>query len=197
MIKLAWLVLTYLVASFPFGLFIAKAFCNIDPRLEGSCNTGSTNVARLCGTRYGVLTLVCDLLKGFLPVCLAGAFSGSWFFLSLAALAAVVGHMYSLFLYGKGGKGVAVTIGAFLALAPITTILASILCLLTIWKSEFVSMGSLVLAVSLPILLLFGGNIGYVPVALIVMILILYKHGDNIARLKKGTEKPWRTAPQA
>jgi glycerol-3-phosphate acyltransferase PlsY len=189
-----FLLLTYLVAAFPFGLAVAKAGCGVDPRLAGSCNTGATNVARLCGTRYGVLTLVLDLLKGLLPVLVARAMSGSAFFLSLVVITAVAGHMYSVFLYGKGGKGVATTIGVFLGAAPVSALLAVAACVLVIWATGFVSAGSLVLAVALPVLIFFLGPCALTPAALVVAVLVVVKHRENICRLLSGQEKPWRKA---
>ncbi len=197
MLELCWLIITYLMASFPFGLLVAQAFCGIDPRTAGSRNTGSTNVARLCGFGYGVVTLVLDVLKGFLPVILGTAFSHSAFFLSLVVLTAILGHMHSIFLYGKGGKGVATTIGAFLALSPLGTLFALIICVVLIATSGFVSLGSLGLAASLPVFMLLTGNFGFIPVALLVAVLIFVKHSENIARLKKGEEKPWVRKPRA
>ena len=189
-----FLLLTYLVAAFPFGLAVAKAGCGVDPRLAGSCNTGATNVARLCGTRYGVLTLALDLLKGLLPVLVARAMSGSAFFLSLVVITAVAGHMYSVFLYGKGGKGVATTIGVFLGAAPVSALLAVAACVLVIWATGFVSAGSLVLAVALPVLVFFLGPCALTSAALVVAVLVIAKHRENICRLLSGQEKSWRKA---
>ncbi len=139
-------VAAFFIGSVPFGLLIARSFRGIDPRLDGSRNVGATNVARLCGFKWGALTLLCDLLKGFLPVLLFAG-SDAWMH-SLAypaGLAAICGHMFSIFLNYKGGKGVATTIGVFLALAPWSLILAGLACIATIWRTGYVSAGSLVL----------------------------------------------------
>ncbi|MHC1712588.1 MAG: glycerol-3-phosphate 1-O-acyltransferase PlsY [Solidesulfovibrio sp.] len=184
--------LTYLIAAFPFGLLVAMVGCGIDPRQAGSRNTGATNVARLCGTRYGVLTLLLDLAKGLLPVLAARAMPFSWLFVSLVVLAAVVGHMYSVFLYGKGGKGVATTIGVFLAAAPLPALCAVAACVLVIWATGFVSAGSLVLAVAVPVLCYVLGPAALTPAAVVVGGLIIWKHRENIARLAAGQEKSWR-----
>lgn len=184
--------LTYLVAAVPFGVLVALAGCGIDPRLAGSRNTGATNVARLCGTRYGILTLALDLAKGLLPVLAARAMSGSWLFVSLVILAAVLGHMHSVFLHGKGGKGVATTIGVFLAAAPVATLLSVAACVAVIWATGFVSTGSLILAAALPALTLVLGPAALTPAALAVAALIVWKHRENIARLRSGQEKSWR-----
>jgi len=188
----AFLLLTYLVAAFPFGLAVAKASCGVDPRLAGSRNTGATNVARLCGTRYGVLTLVLDLLKGLLPVLVARAMHGGSVFMTLVIVVAVVGHMYSVFLYGKGGKGVATTIGVFLGAAPLAALMSVAACVLVIWATGFVSAGSLTLAVCLPVLVYWLGPCAMTFAALAVAVLVIVKHRENISRLVAGQEKSWR-----
>ncbi|NMC50195.1 MAG: glycerol-3-phosphate 1-O-acyltransferase PlsY [Desulfovibrio sp.] len=192
MVLVAWLILTYLTASFPFGLWVGLAFAGADPRLAGSRNTGATNVARLCGARYGVLVLALDLLKGFVPVILGSVLSDAWLFLSLTGLAAISGHMWSVFLYGKGGKGVATTIGVFLALAPLATILSVAACVAVIWRTGYVSAGSLTLVGVMPLTLLLTGNARYLPVSLVVAALVAWRHRDNISRLLAGEEKGWR-----
>ncbi|HML53818.1 MAG TPA: glycerol-3-phosphate 1-O-acyltransferase PlsY [Solidesulfovibrio magneticus] len=188
----AFLVLTYLLGAFPFGLVVALVGRGIDPRLAGSRNTGATNVSRLCGTRLGVLTLVLDLAKGLVPVLCARAMTDSPVFLSMVAVAAVVGHMYSVFLYGKGGKGVATTIGVFLGAAPVPALLSVAACVAVIRVSGYVSAGSLTLAVALPILCAWFGPVFLVPAAAIIGGLVIHKHRDNIARLRSGQEKSWR-----
>jgi acyl phosphate:glycerol-3-phosphate acyltransferase len=192
MAYVGWIVLTYLMAAFPFGLLVAQVFCGIDPRLAGSRNTGATNVARLCGTPYGVATLLLDVAKGLLPVLVARAMSPSWLFVSLVLLAALAGHMYSVFLYGQGGKGVATTIGVFLAAAPLAAGLAILCCVAVIAATGYVSAGSLVLAVALPVLCLLVGPVPLTPAAVLAALVIIWKHRENIARLRAGQEKPWR-----
>ncbi len=182
----------FLLGSVPFGLVIGKVFCGIDPRTGGSGNVGATNVARLCGTFWGVITLVCDLLKGFLPVYLfASAENGLSGFVYFAGLAVICGHVFSLFLGGKGGKGVATTVGVFLALAPVQLVIAGLVCLFMIVRSGFVSIGSLTLVVLLPVLLLFSGRWADCLFALIVAALVIYAHRGNIRRLMCGEEKAW------
>ena len=195
MAAIGFILLTYLVASFPFGLLVALVGCGIDPRRAGSCNTGATNVTRLCGSRLGVLTLLLDLAKGLVPVLCARAMSDSVVFVSLVLVAAVVGHMFSVFLYGRGGKGVATTIGVFLAVAPAVALLAVAACVAVIRVSGYVSAGSLVLAVAVPVLCALLGQPALVPAGVVVAGLILYKHRDNIARLRAGQEKSWRKSP--
>jgi len=190
--KILWLVLAYLAGSFPFGLFIAQASCNIDPRKAGSGNIGATNVARLCGTKLGVVTLLLDALKGFAPVAVAWQMSGDGGFAGLAALATVSGHMFPVFLHYRGGKGVATTIGAFLALSPMATVVSGLLCAVAIAVSGFVSVGSLLLAASLPFTVWWAAGFQLVPVSLVVAGLVIWKHEANIRRLLAGEEKPWK-----
>lgn len=189
----------YLLGSVPFGLVIAKTVRGIDPRLAGSHNVGATNVARLCGVPWGVLTLACDLLKGFIPAAMVAAIpedSGyAWGFAPmLTAMASVIGHMFPVFLRFRGGKGVATTVGVFLALAPIQLIIAAAACVLVIWRTRFVSAGSLTLISVLPILFALGGNWPMLVCSLVLGTLIAVAHRENIRRLLRGEEKPWLSA---
>jgi len=190
--KLAWLMLAYLAGSFPFGLFIAQAARGIDPRTAGSRNIGATNVSRLCGTKLGVLTLVLDGLKGFAPVAVAWQMTDGGFYPALVALAAVCGHVFPVFLDFKGGKGVATTIGAFLALSVPATLVSVGLCIAAIAASGFVSLGSLLLAASLPFAVWYFAQASLVPVSFAIAGLVIWKHRENIERLRQGTEKPWK-----
>lgn len=192
MLAFIWLIASYFLGAAPFGLIVAKGVCGIDPREDGSGNTGATNVARLCGTRYGVAVLVLDILKGFVAVSVAMAVSESAFFHGFVLLVAIVGHMYSLFLGMKGGKGVATTIGCFLALSPASLLIAVGLCVLVIALSGFVSLGSLTLVTAMPIMLLLSGQFTYLIFSVLVMGLVYARHRENIARLARGEEKPWR-----
>jgi len=184
--------LAYLLGSVPFGLLLSRAFCHIDPRAAGSRNVGATNVARLCGTKLGVLTLALDALKGFVPVSIAAGFSDSPTLLSLTALAAVLGHVFPVFMNFKGGKAVATTIGVFLPLAFWQLLIAAAVCVGAIWLSGFVSVGSLALVTLMPILCLVTGKAGFVPLCLAIMAVVYWRHRENIARLARGEEKPWR-----
>ncbi|WFS61486.1 glycerol-3-phosphate 1-O-acyltransferase PlsY [Pseudodesulfovibrio thermohalotolerans] len=186
-----WILLAYVLGSIPFGLVIAKSVCSTDPRENGSRNTGATNVARLCGMKYGIATLACDVLKGLLPVVFAASWIESPFALSLVGLAAILGHVFSCFMHFKGGKAVATTVGVFLGLAFWPALIAIALCLLMVWLTGHVSMGSLTFALSLPVLMLLSGNLSYIPVALVVMLILFWRHKDNIRRLARGEENPW------
>ncbi|MGE4298300.1 MAG: glycerol-3-phosphate 1-O-acyltransferase PlsY [Desulfovibrionaceae bacterium] len=187
-----WMAAAYLIGSVPFGLVVGKTLCGVDPRTTGSRNIGATNVARTCGTVYGVLVLVCDVLKGLLPVALAASSSDSAVFLSLTAFAAVCGHVFPIFLGFKGGKAVATTIGVFIPLCFWQLAMASAVCVALIAASGFVSVGSLGLVTALPILLLLSGRFDVLVLAIAIMLLVYWRHRDNIIRLARGEEKPWR-----
>jgi len=192
MVTIFWLAISYLLGAMPFGLLISKTCCGIDPREQGSGNIGATNVGRLCGTKYGAMTLTLDMLKGFLPVLLATSFSESYFFLTLVATAAVSGHMFSVFLNGKGGKGVATWVGAFVAISPWAVIICGLAFLAALYFYNFVSLASLVMVALMPVILLFQGHFGAIPMALVLMALIFWKHSENIQRLMAGKEHPWK-----
>jgi glycerol-3-phosphate acyltransferase PlsY len=188
---LVWIVIAYVLGSVPFGLVIAKTLCNIDPRTDGSRNIGATNIARLCGLKFGIATLVLDISKGLAPVLMASAWIESDLGLSLVVLAAILGHIFSCFMRFKGGKAVATTVGAFLAVSFWGTLLSAAMCLTVVALSGHVSMGSLTLALALPVFMLLTGNAAFVPVALVVMVLLFWRHKENIRRLARGEENPW------
>lgn len=192
MLEVLWIALAYVLGSVPWGLVIARTFCGLDPRESGSRNTGATNVARLCGFKWGVVTLLCDVLKGAVPVWLAFRVNASPVFVSIVALACVLGHVFSCFMKFRGGKAVATSIGVFLPLALWQLLAASVLCLLVIWRSGFVSLGSLTLVTALPVALAVSGQWTWLPLALGVWSVVVWKHRENIARLRAGTEKSWQ-----
>lgn len=192
MTKILWLLAAYALGSIPFGVVVARGVKGVDPREAGSRNPGATNVARLCGMPCGVATLVLDIAKGLVPVLVAKSLSDDWRYVSLVALAAVFGHMFSFFLKFKGGKAVATTIGVFLGMAPAAIAVSCGLCVAAIAASGYVSAGSLLLAASLPVTVLLTGSGQYFLAALAIGGCIVWRHRENIARLRKGEEKSWR-----
>ncbi|WP_243546983.1 glycerol-3-phosphate 1-O-acyltransferase PlsY [Pseudodesulfovibrio tunisiensis] len=191
MLYIIWPIMAYILGSIPFGLVIAKTFCNIDPRTDGSRNIGATNVARLCGVQFGVAALVLDLLKGFVPVLLASTWNDSPLFLSFVILGAIFGHIFPCFLHFRGGKAVATTVGTFFAVSFWSTFFSGALCLAVVALSGHVSMGSLTLALAIPVFLFLTGNFGFVPVGMLVTLILFWRHRDNIYRLARGEENPW------
>ena len=186
----------YVLGSVPWGLVIARTFCGVDPREAGSHNTGATNVARLCGFGWGVATLACDLLKGAFFVCLALLEGVGAPGITVIALAAILGHVFSCFMQFRGGKAVATSIGVFLPIAFIPLLIACVLCIVVIGVSGFVSLGSLTLVVALPILLILFGRWEWLVLALCVLAVVTWRHKENIIRLRAGQEKPWLRSRQ-
>ena len=180
--------LAFFLGSIPFGLVIARTFKGIDPRKAGSGNIGSTNVARLCGLPWGILTLFCDIMKGLLPVLLAVQFLPSPYMQSAVAFAAVTGHVKSPFLGFRGGKGVATTIGALIPLAFWPLLCAVLCCVAVIALTRYVSLGSMVMSGSLIVFYALFGRFDLEPLAIILFAMIVWAHRTNIGRLIRGEE---------
>jgi len=191
-------VAAYLFGSIPFGKLIAGKVARIDITQKGSGNIGATNVARELGIKWGILTLVLDMLKGFVPVvlfaCLAPkAGIGHEIGLSVVGLSALSGHQFSIFLKFRGGKGVGTALGIYLAISPLSCLSALLLFILIVYIWDFVSLASMTSAFSMPLLFaLFGKTLPLVIGALIAAALICLKHKENIQRLLKGDERKWR-----
>lgn len=186
----------YLIGSIPFGLLLSRG-SGIDIRQHGSGNIGATNVSRLVGKKIGLLTLLLDAAKGWLPVIAAGLLLGDDpsrnLTTALCGAAAVTGHSFSVFLRFKGGKGVATALGVFLALSPKALLISLLVFMLTVAATGFVSLGSLLAsAAMLPGLYFFGEASWKLWLAAYVVLLIWLKHQQNIRRLLKGTEKRFR-----
>lgn len=193
--EILWVFISFFCGSIPFAVVIAKTFKGIDPRKEGSKNPGTTNVARLCGFPYGVMTLVCDILKGTIPVFLSiylfHKTAYSWL-PSACAFAAFMGHIKSPFLGFHGGKGVATGIGVLIPLAFFPLLTAVIFCVLVIALTGYVSAGALTLYTTLPFCYYFFGESHWIPLSLVMLAIVLWTHKANIKRLLKGEEKSWR-----
>lgn len=193
-----FIVTAYLLGSIPFGKLIAKRVARINITQRGSGNIGATNVARELGITWGLVTLLLDMLKGFLPVFLYAHYilqAGIEFETCLSAigLAALLGHQFSIFMRFRGGKGVATAIGIYLVISPLACLMAVIVFILTVYKWDFVSLGSMLAAIVMPgLLALFGKSQPLVTTSIIVAALICFKHKGNIKRLVKGEERKWR-----
>ena len=190
---------SYLVGAIPFGLLIGR-LAGVDVRASGSGNIGATNVARLLGKKLGLITLVLDCLKGFLPIYLASRLlpeePGSQTVLLLCGIFAVLGHMFPVYLGFKGGKGVATGLGVFLFLSPPAIGISIVVFVVTVALSGFVSAGSLLASGLFPLWLwLRGEPPGPIVTGLIVAALIWVKHHENIGRLIRGEEKSWKKNP--
>jgi glycerol-3-phosphate acyltransferase PlsY len=187
---------SYLIGAIPFGLMVGR-LAGIDVRLSGSGNIGATNVARLLGKKFGVVTLVLDCLKGFLPIYLASRLLPESpqreMVLLLCGILAVVGHMFPLYLGFKGGKGVATGLGVFLFLSPAAIGISLLVFVAAVGLSGFVSAGSLLASGLFPLWLwLLGQPAASIATGAIIALLIWIKHQENIARLIRGQEKSWK-----
>ena len=185
----------YFLGSIPFGLILAKLFGGTDVRKKGSGNIGATNVARVVGPLAGILTLILDVAKGAAAVLLAERLSNdSATWMMIAAVAALVGHCYPVWLKFKGGKGVATAAGVFLVLSPPAFLSAVILFLLVVIVWRYVSLGSISAAAAMPLLIYFLWAPHHAPPlaitfgALAAALLIIYQHRGNLQRLLEGAE---------
>ncbi len=187
-----FLLFSYLLGSVPFGLIFSR-LKGVDPRKMGSGNIGATNVMRAAGKSYGLLTLLCDILKGFLPVYIAKYIGFSESVAALMGFASFIGHILPLSLKFRGGKGVATALGVFLAFNPLASAiaLAIFVSVVIIWR--YVSLGSLVSSISFPFLLIMMDESKEVRLlAALVVAIVVLRHSDNIARLVAGKENKLR-----
>lgn len=183
------LIFAYLLGSVPTGIILAKTFSDVDPRTLGSGNIGATNIYRTVGKKLGVITLLGDILKGFIPVAIARGTLDSYFWVGFVALVAFLGHLYPIFLKFKGGKGIATGLGVFLALSPFPTILSLGIFAAVVYRWRYISLGSLSATAAFPILLaIFNPHPIYIPFAAAIGGLIFFRHRENIQRLMAGRE---------
>ena len=189
-------VLAYLMGSIPTALLVARPF-GIDPRKHGSRDLGATNVARLLGKKWGLLTLLGDMGKGILPMLLAKHFlSGhpeAHWFVARAGFFAFLGHLFPIYLKFRGGKGVATATGVFLVLCPLAVLIDLGIFILAVKLTGFVSVGSLLASALMPALIYsICPEKAYVTVAIVMAVLIWIRHQANIRRLLRGEEKSWK-----
>lgn len=180
----------YLIGAVPIGFLIARAFGVADIRRHGSGGIGMTNVLRTAGKAPAILTLVGDVVKGVVAVMAGGAVAGADpAGPAVAAVAAVVGNCWPVFLRFRGGKGVATGLGVMLRLVPWAVLPAALVFLAVVATTRFVSLGSLLAAVGVPIVaLVLGYRTAPVVAAGLVAVVVVARHHDNIGRLLKGTE---------
>jgi glycerol-3-phosphate acyltransferase PlsY len=199
-------VAAYLLGSIPFGYLLVRIFRGQDIRLSGSGNIGATNVVRSGAKGLGIATLVLDALKGALAVGLASWFAASKYndcgdfvafhcvntlpFMSTAALFAVLGHMFPVWLKFKGGKGVATALGVFCVLFPKAVLVSLAIFILVVAITRFVSLGSILAAIFFPIAAYFLLKPDAVSLTLssLIALIVVLKHHQNISRLLAGTE---------
>jgi glycerol-3-phosphate acyltransferase PlsY len=208
----AVIVISYLLGSLPFGYLIVRATQGADVRESGSGGTGATNVSRRAGKAAGVLTLVLDALKGAAAVVVAKVILGStlvavgprlgppseiaYWWLMAAAIAVLVGHIFPVWLRFRGGKGVATGVGVFLILSPMALALAGAVFLVVVISTRYVSLGSIMAAVAIPLFLLLQNALirpvealaPTMTAAIAGAALIVFAHRANIGRLLRGAE---------
>ena len=190
----------YLLGAVPFGLLLGRLTRGIDIREYGSHRTGATNALRTLGARTAALVFVLDVAKGVAAVLLARviltagpAGSPEWV-AAAAGFAAVVGHIWSVFIRFTGGRGVATSAGALGAMAPLGLLIVAPIVFVVIWQSRYVSLGSVVGSLLSPVVvgvlaLLGAGSWAAVGYALAAGLLVTWAHADNIRRLRAGTER--------
>ncbi len=196
----------YLLGAIPFGVLVARRMAKVEVTEYGSGKIGTTNVLRTVGAKAAVMVACLDLLKGGLAVLIAGAIVGESFMVVggysvgiltaqvLAALAAISGHIWSVFLKFKGGRGVAPFLGALFALCPVVGLFGGEMLVLGALVTRYASLGSISSAVGsyallLPLTIMNGFPVEYLIYALIGAIVIIFMHRDNITRLIAGTER--------
>ena len=182
-------VIGYLCGSLASAVIVCRIMGLPDPRKEGSGNPGATNVLRLGGKKAAALTLAGDALKGAVPVLLAHLLSDSPTLLASTAVAAIIGHMYPVFFQFKGGKGVATTFGAVAALVFPVALFMGAVWVLTAMATRYASLASLAAAVAAPLFaLVFIQQPATVVALVIIAALLVYRHRENIQRLRLGIE---------
>ncbi|MFC1902756.1 glycerol-3-phosphate 1-O-acyltransferase PlsY [Chloroflexota bacterium] len=203
---IAVIILGYLLGSLPFGLWIGRRNAKVDVRHYGSGKTGATNVLRAAGKKMAAIVVSLDVLKGALAVVFAGLILGEDYLVVgglslgvpvaqvLAGLAAIIGHIWSVFLKFQGGRGVATFAGGIIALCPIAAVFGGGVLLIVICLTRYVSLGSIVGLVGIytilvPLTIMNGLPIEYLFYALVGTVLIIVMHRDNIVRLVSGTER--------
>jgi len=208
MLPAALIAVAYLLGSIPFSYLVVRLFAGADIRQHGSRNVGATNVARTFGKTPGIIALALDIAKGFGAVFAAqwlvalpqwplaangeaSALHSHAFWIALAGLVAVVGHMFPVWLRFHGGKGVATATGAFLAISPTAVLGALIVFAIVLLATRFVSLASMLSAASVPIFFRYLVHAPWwtVLVSIIIATLVIAKHHSNIARLAGGSER--------
>ena len=182
-------IVAYLLGSIPFGYLIVRGKSGVDVRETGSGGTGATNVSRRAGKAAGVLTLLLDAAKGCVAVMIAKAVGGDDWVIAVAAIAALVGHIFPVWLGFRGGKGVATGVGIFLVLAPIPLLCAGVIFVAIVVLTRYVSLGSITAAILIPVLVwLLSDSQPLLIAAIAGAALIVFAHRGNIQRLAAGTE---------
>lgn len=187
---IAVILASYLIGSVPFALLLARHWGAADLRHVGSGNLGASNVLRALGVKAGVLVAILDLSKGAVSVMLAERFSGNAVAPAAAGLAAIVGHIYPVWMRFRGGKGVATACGVFSVLTPLAVPPALAIFLAAVWITKYISLGSILASLAVPPLAyVLGSSPSAVIVAFAAAAMIVFRHRSNLVRLREGTER--------
>lgn len=194
-LEIVFVLLTYLWGSIPYGYLITRFSTGKNILEQGSGNVGSTNVGRVAGRKMAIITQLLDMLKGLLPVALYMYIyniqinTPTQSYIYLLAFAAIIGHNFSIFLKFKGGKGVNTTLGASVLIAPYSVFISVGVYFLVKWRYKYVSLGSMVLGITLPLveLIIHGFSLTFYYL-LICAALIILRHRKNIDRLLQNKE---------
>lgn len=187
------IILSYFFGAIPTGVWIGKIFKNIDVRDYGSKNSGATNSYRVLGAKLGIAVLIIDVLKGFIPLYIASKFNLAYNDLVILGLVAILAHTFSCFISFKGGKGVATSLGVFLFLAPVITLILLVIFILVVYFTKYISLGSITAAFLLPIFTFFTHRDTYLfTLSVVIAIFVIYRHKTNISRLLSGTENKFK-----
>ena len=204
------IVLSYLVGALPVSIILTKLIKGVDVRDYGSGNAGGTNVSRVLGKRFGVLTILLDAMKGVIAVVfISRLYFGSFPFPNntpfddftlvqiMAGLAAVIGHIWTIFAGFKGGKGIATSLGVLISIVTLDMLLALGIFVGVVYLSKYISLASISAALSVPLIMIIRENIFGVdipsyhtilPFAFVLALLVIYTHRANVSRLLNGNE---------
>jgi glycerol-3-phosphate acyltransferase PlsY len=187
---MAVIILAYFIGSIPFALILARRWGGFDLRRVGSGNLGAANVMRASGVTAGVLVAALDMAKGAASVWLAARVSSDAAVPAAAGLAAIVGHVYPVWIRFRGGKGVATACGVFTVLTPLAVPPALAIFAAVVWLTKYISLGSVVASIVLPPLAYaLGSPVPSVLAAIAASIIIVFRHRSNVLRLRTGTER--------
>lgn len=189
MLAIIAIIVAYLIGSVSCAIIVCKSAGLPDPRTQGSGNPGASNVLRVAGKTYALMTLLGDGLKGFIAIIVALTLGVHGLLLGAVALAAVLGHMYPIFFQFKGGKGVATALGVYFGISLPLGLIVTIVWVALVALIRYASIASLVACILAPILCLFlVHDMQYTPGLAVIALFVIWRHRENIDRLRKGTE---------
>ena len=189
-------IIAYAIGSINFSVIISRKMAGFDVRDKGSGNAGTTNVLRSVGIKAAVLTLICDILKGVVSILIAVLIGNivrevdKALLVQIAGIAVIVGHTFPIFFEFRGGKGVATALGVLITLNWKIRLICLIFAVIIIAFTKMVSVGSILAAVLYPILTIFMGDVKFLPVmiSILIALLVIFNHRENLKRIKNGTE---------